>query len=119
MRLVCLLVVVLVWFLEGLVNLLVHRLGQWALHSLVAFLALIQVVVKGAWWNVDELAPGLARFHVVVGSDLVPAGLLGNTKPGPNMFHVPVRRWLVPPGGFGNVLPGLEADDSLPFVQIE
>ena len=85
---------------------------------MVAFLALVQVVRKGAWWNVGELAPRLARFHVVVGSELVPASLLGNTKPGPNMFHVPVRRWLVPPGRFGDVLPGLETHDSLSFVRI-
>ena len=42
-----------------LVSLLVHHLAKWALHSMVAFLALVHVVVKGA--NVGELAPGLAE----------------------------------------------------------
>ena len=85
---------------------------------MVAFLALVRVIVKGALWNVGELAPGLARFHFVVGFELGPAGLLVSPKFGPNMFHVPARRCLIHPGGFGNVLPGLEADDSIPLVRV-
>ena len=118
MRLVCLLAVVLVWCLEGLANLLVHRLAKWALHSMVAFLALVQVVVKGALWNVGELAPGLARFYSVVSFELAPAGLLFSPILAPNMFHVPVRGCLIPTGGFGTVLSGLKADDSVPLMRV-